>query len=247
MWENESELRDFIKKKLEEMGHYVKSEVTIRRFRIDLIAEKEIDIEKAEGDYASVIFPGIKKVVKAIEVKLNNRGEIHNAISRCINLSYFPEFDEVYVAFPKFYLTKEIQVTLQKHPIGAILVTEDGIEIITPPRTRKPASLHASFGQPPKVIIGKIFDISIGAYNDGEKNAYNVKFRWKPAKPFKRPKGEKNVKTVSKIEPGQSVSMSFKVDIRPKINPGKYLLFTIISADRLEPIFNQYEIQVERG
>ena len=245
MWETESELRDFIKKKLEETNHRVKTEVTIRGFRIDLIAEKEESIEKLETEKMAVDIVGTKKVIKCIEVKLHNRNEIYNAINKCINLSYFPELDEVYVAFPEIYLNKEIEEILKMHPIGAILVTKEKCEIIPPYRSRKPPNLHPTSSRPFKAVIGKIFEIYLGAYNDGEKNAYNVKFKWKPAKPFKIPFGEKNIKTVSKIEPGQSVSMPFKIEVRPKSKPGKYGIFASISAEGLDPISTSFEIPIE--
>ena len=79
----------------------MKTKKRIRGFRIDLIAEKEETIGKYETENAAVSTAGIKKVIKGIEVKLHNKNEVYNVISRCINLSYFPELDEVYVAFPE--------------------------------------------------------------------------------------------------------------------------------------------------
>ena len=131
------------------------------------------------------------------------------------------------------------------HPIGAILVTKEKCEIISPYRSRKPPNLRPTYGCPPKTVIGKIFEITLGANNDGEKNAYKVKFKWKPAKPFKKPFGEKNIKTMLKIEPGQSVSIPFKIEVRPKSKPGKYGIFASISAKGLDTIPISFEIPIE--
>jgi hypothetical protein len=239
MWESEAQFRDFIKQKLEEMGHSVKSEVRIyKRMRVDLISERE---EPAFSPIAGTK----KKVVRAIEAKLYNKGKIYDAISRCMNLSYLPRMDEVYVAFPEFFFQKAIREYLQNIPVGAIIVKPDGIQIIPPAWNRKPPSLLGGGSYPNNVSPGEEFEIKVDAGNVGGKVAVNVVLEWTPAGPFRRPKGEKNRKVIAELEPSQHVSMPFKIKVRPKTPLGKYPLLTKISADGLDARTSFYEMEVK--
>lgn len=239
MWESEAEFRDFIKRKLEEMGHSVKSEVIIyKRIRVDLISEKE-----------ELVFSPIvgtkKKVVRAIEAKLYNKGKIYDAISRCMNLSYLPQIDEVYVAFPEIFFQKAVREYLQNIPVGALTVKQDGIQIIPPTWNRKPPSLLGGGSYPNNVSVGEEFEIKVDAGNIGGKIAMNVVLEWMPAGPFRRPQAEKNRKVITQLEPSQHVSMPFKVKVRSKTPPGKYYLFTKILANGIAARTSSYEIEVK--
>ena len=244
MWENEAEFRDFIKRKLEEHGHIVNSEVTISRFRIDLIAEKE-EVVDVQVRNAAILPRPTKNVIKAIAVKLHDRGEIYNALSRCMNLSYLPQIDEVYLAIPGTHFRKDIQEHLESMPIGVIVAKEQEIKIHPPAWNRRPPRLRGGGGYPSVVSVGDIFEIRVDARNDGEKDALNVHLEWTPAGPFRRPKGEKNRKSIARLEPGQSVSMPFKVKVRSETKPGKYPIFTKISAEGLESRTSMFEVTVK--
>lgn len=245
MWENEAEFRDFIKRKLEELGHTVRSEVTISRFRIDLVAEKEEVRQVISEQIAVEIFPPpTKKIIKAIVVKLYNHTEIYNALSRCINLSYLPQIDEVYLAVPEIYFRRDIQEHLKHMPVGTIIANKQEIKMSSPPWNREPPRLMGGAGYPTTVSAGDEIEISVNARNDGGKVAFNVWLEWTPAGPFRRPEGERNRKSILQLEPRQSVSMPFKVKIPPDVKPGKYPLFTKISAEGLEPHTCYFEIEV---
>ena len=244
MWECETELTDFIKKKLEGKGYQVRKEVRLGRVKIDLIAEGEEPIVGPRGG-RGFIDRGTKKIVKGIEVKLDNR-RIYDAISRCNRLSYeLPQLDELYVAFPKFYDRKDLREVLKQVPLGIILANEKGIEIIPPPWNRKPPSLDGMSLGHSKVSPGQEFTVTIGAANRGGKCAFNVKLEWKPAGPFRKPIGENNRKIVRKLEPGQNVSMPFKVKVKPETIPGPYTFMTRVSADGLEGKTFVVEIPIE--
>lgn len=240
MWENEAEFRNFIKRKLEEAGHVVKSEVRIyRRFRVDLIAEKEELITMSPIDMKT-------KVVKAIKAKLYDKGKIYDAISRCTNLSYYSsQIDQFYVAFPEIFFQKAVREYLQNTPVGAIIAKQDSIQIIPPAWNRSPPSLSGGGSYPNSVSPGEEFEIKVDANNHGGKFAFNVVFEWMPAGPFRRPRGEKNRKIIGRLEPGQQVSMPFKIRVRSNTLPGKYLILTKISADGLDARTLSYEVEVK--
>lgn len=245
MWEEEAELRHFIKQKLEELGHTVRSEVRISRFWIDLVSEKEEAREPIDQRIAVQVFPEqTRKVIRAIVVKLHNRREIYNALSRCMNLSYLPQIDEVYLAIPKLHFTREIQEHLKNMPVGTLITGEQQIKMNPPPWNRKPPTLRGGGSHPTSVSPGDEFEISVSARNDGEKDAPKVKFEWTPAGPFRRPTGEKNKKSIRRLEPHQSVSMPFKVKARSDAKPGKYPIFTKISADGVEARSSLFEITI---
>ncbi len=128
-----------------------------------------------------------------------------------------------------------------------ILAKEIEIELIPPAWHRQPPSLGIGGSWPPTVRVGDEVEFSLQASNASNvigKAALDVEFEWKPAYPFKRPKGENNRKSFGRIDPGENASTSFKLKVASDAKPGRYPISYSVSGRRIQTVSRYQEIAV---
>lgn len=225
MFRNEMEFRDYIGKLLEAEGHKVVKEVRVPEgYRIDLQAHKN-------------------NVSMGIEVKYEKRG-ISDAINKCYRLHRLPEFDQIYVAAPKMLISSDHIAYAKPLRVGLLGVREESVEWLIKSDNLKPPLLSGGSSLPNQIITpGKAFEVSKNIENRGEKVARYLEMYFMPGGPFAT--AEKARHKRSKLAPGESWQVVFKIRVKKSTRPGKYPLYITCTAENLKRSDTVWEIEIQ--
>lgn len=225
MFKNEKEFRDHIEKLLTDDGHEVEKEFKVpERYRVDLRAVKD-------------------NVSKGIEVKFEKRG-IADAINKCYRLHQLPEFDEVYVAAPKIFISQEYIGFARNLRIGLIGVSEKSFEWLIKSKSLKPPILSGSSTFPKQIITpGKTFVVHKSVTNDGEKIARNLEMYFTLGGPFAT--CDKARYKRKRLAPDESWEVVFEIRVKKSARPGKHPLYLACAAENEEKSHTVWKIEIQ--
>ena len=225
MFKSEKEFRDHTAELLEADGHKVIKEYRVPEgFRVDILAHKN-------------------NVSRGFEVKFEKRGIVDD-INKCYGLHRLPEFDEIYVAAPKIFLSSDLIAFAENLRIGVLGVKEDSIEWLLESHTLGPPRLSGGSSLPKQTITpGSTFEVSRRVGNGGEKVVRHLEMYFIPGGPFATAKTSRYKR--AKLAPGETWEEVFIIRFKKSVRPGKYPLYLTCIGENVERIGNIWEIEIQ--
>jgi len=239
LFRKESDLRDFIKEKLEEQGHEVSSEVTVYSgYRVDLLVawkNEEMNWKSSEKR---------KGKKEAIEVKVD-RYDIPDGISYANELKRIPVIQFSSVAAPEIFCGEDEKKFASMLDIGLIGVTKQDIKYLIEPKEITKIYLQKSVSIPNLAFPGKEFKIEY-SFVPRNKIAANLQVEYTPSGPLRRLQGGVNRGTIPELLPGEREEITLTVKVREDAKPGSYPLMIKTTCEGMTTDYELLHIQVKQ-